>query len=249
MKPKMNRGRLVLLIPALLLLAVMADAADNSILFTPPESIVTGAGDSLIIHLALDSAVTDVHGYRVKFKFDTTVLHLDTAMITPTWQSGGNSFFRYKDSLEIDGATGDSNYYYDLSSYYLGQNLSIDGYGEIVRIKFTALKSGASFLYFDFTLVQDGMLNIVTDSIKNAWIFVCPLPPDYAFFGDFDKSGRVDIGDLTFLIGYLFIQGPPPAPIVLLGDVNCDGMVDIGDLTKMIDYLFISFSPLCNPCP
>ncbi|MBI5265765.1 MAG: hypothetical protein HY851_00895 [candidate division Zixibacteria bacterium] len=52
-----------------------------------------------------------------------------------------------------------------------------------------------------------------------------------------------DIADLTYLISFLFLSGPPP-PVWSQG--NCDGLpgIDIGDLTALIDYLFISFSPL-----
>ncbi|UCC45715.1 MAG: hypothetical protein JSU65_07285 [Candidatus Zixiibacteriota bacterium] len=223
-------------------------AADTSIIFTPPETIVGDVGEQAVVYLALDSGLAGVHGYRVKFKFDTTVLHLDTIVTTPEWNAVGAYFFSYKDSLEVDSATGDSNWYYDVSSYYLGQGLEIDGYANIAELTFSAHREGASFLYFDYVLVQDGQLNAITDSVEIAMIFVCPLPEGYSFLGDFDQSGRVDIGDLTFLIQYLFIQGPPPSPTVLMGDVNCDGVVDIGDLTRIIDYLFISFSSLCDLC-
>ncbi|HUV29468.1 MAG TPA: SBBP repeat-containing protein [Acidobacteriota bacterium] len=61
---------------------------------------------------------------------------------------------------------------------------------------------------------------------------------------DGDPGEIVDIGDLTRLIGYLFIsQDPLGCP----GEANIDGdeagVVDIGDLTKLIDYLFISNTP------
>jgi len=62
---------------------------------------------------------------------------------------------------------------------------------------------------------------------------------------DGDPQGIVDIGDLTFLIRYLFI--PPPAAPDCMEEANIDGdeagVVDIGDLTALIDYLFISATP------
>ncbi len=66
--------------------------------------------------------------------------------------------------------------------------------------------------------------------------------------GDTDFNGDVDIGDLTQLIGYLFINGGEPRPVAESGDYNCDDIIDIGDLTKLIGYLFSSgaTSP-CNP--
>lgn len=56
---------------------------------------------------------------------------------------------------------------------------------------------------------------------------------------DNDPEEIVDIGDLTALIGYLFV---PPFPVpVCMEEANIDaiGTVDIGDLTALINYLFI----------
>ncbi|HUV65636.1 MAG TPA: dockerin type I repeat-containing protein, partial [Sedimentisphaerales bacterium] len=62
---------------------------------------------------------------------------------------------------------------------------------------------------------------------------------------DGDPQGIVDIGDLTFLIRYLFI--PPTVPPDCMEEANIDGdeagVIDIGDLTALIDYLFISNTP------
>ena len=62
---------------------------------------------------------------------------------------------------------------------------------------------------------------------------------------DGDEEGIVDIGDLTALIGYLFI--PPNEEPACLMEANVDGdeagVVDIGDLTALISYLFIPPNP------
>ncbi|MBU0983171.1 MAG: hypothetical protein KKA42_04835 [candidate division Zixibacteria bacterium] len=67
-------------------------------------------------------------------------------------------------------------------------------------------------------------------------------------YGDVTFDGGVDVGDLTGLISYLFIQGSEPLPTEESGNFDCEGVVDVGDLTDLISYLFISFvnSP-CNP--
>jgi len=64
--------------------------------------------------------------------------------------------------------------------------------------------------------------------------------------GDFDGDAVVDISDLTDLISYLFLGGPPPSPESRL-ELDCIAPVDISDLTALIDYLFISLSPLSCP--
>jgi hypothetical protein len=47
----------------------------------------------------------------------------------------------------------------------------------------------------------------------------------------------VDIGDVVYLINYLFKHGPTPVPFIE-GDTNCDGNIDVGDVIILINYLF-----------
>ncbi|HUV31322.1 MAG TPA: dockerin type I domain-containing protein [Acidobacteriota bacterium] len=68
----------------------------------------------------------------------------------------------------------------------------------------------------------------------------------YDLRGDVNADGIIDIGDITYLIRYLFIDGPDPIPIFLVGDVNCDGTVDVGDLSLLIRYLFVDDQPPCD---
>jgi hypothetical protein len=63
--------------------------------------------------------------------------------------------------------------------------------------------------------------------------------------GDCTEDGIIDVGDLTYLINYLFIGGPAPYPIQT-GDVNSDGVLDIADAVHLINYLFLGGS---LPCP
>jgi hypothetical protein len=55
--------------------------------------------------------------------------------------------------------------------------------------------------------------------------------------GDANADGIVDIGDVVYLISYLYRGGPPPTPPEV-GDTNCDGIVDIGDVVRLIGYLY-----------
>jgi len=66
--------------------------------------------------------------------------------------------------------------------------------------------------------------------------------------GDANFDGLIDIGDVTYLIAYLFISGDEPVPIIESGNYDCDNGVDISDLTSIIRFLFIDGSPSpCNP--
>jgi len=65
--------------------------------------------------------------------------------------------------------------------------------------------------------------------------------------GDLDHGGAVDVGDLTWLVDYLFFSGSEPVPF-LSGDVTCDGVVDIGDLSALVEFLFYSGAAPCSGC-
>jgi len=55
--------------------------------------------------------------------------------------------------------------------------------------------------------------------------------------GDVNGDGEVDLGDVLFLVSYLYKQGPAPEPIER-GDVNGDGVIDLGDILYLVSYLY-----------
>ena len=66
------------------------------------------------------------------------------------------------------------------------------------------------------------------------WFFT--TAPEY-IRGDANGDGVIDVGDVVYLINYLYKNGPPPVPIEA-GDANCDDVVDVGDVVYLINYLF-----------
>ncbi len=60
--------------------------------------------------------------------------------------------------------------------------------------------------------------------------------------GDVNRDRVIDVGDVVYLINYLFKTGTAPSPLEA-GDVNCDDIVDIGDVVFIINYLFKSGPP------
>ena len=58
------------------------------------------------------------------------------------------------------------------------------------------------------------------------------------------RMEAVNVGDITYMMNYLFSNGSPSCPYHAT-DINCDGVVDIGDVVCLINYLFIN-GPL--PC-
>ena len=64
--------------------------------------------------------------------------------------------------------------------------------------------------------------------------------------GDANGDGVIDIGDVVYVINYLFREGLAPDPLEA-GNVNGDEMVDIGDVVYLINYLFREGPPPCEP--
>jgi hypothetical protein len=63
--------------------------------------------------------------------------------------------------------------------------------------------------------------------------------------GDANNDSLVDIGDVVFLINYLFKTGPEPC-VGGAADANGDLQIDVGDVVYMINYLFKSGLPPCE---
>ena len=60
--------------------------------------------------------------------------------------------------------------------------------------------------------------------------------------GDVNGDRIIDVGDVVYLINYLFKSGTAPNPLAA-GDVTCDSVVDIGDVVFIINYLFKNGPP------
>ncbi len=58
--------------------------------------------------------------------------------------------------------------------------------------------------------------------------------------GDVNADKVIDVGDVVYLINYLYKGGPAPTctPITACGDINSDSLVDIGDVVYLINYLY-----------
>jgi hypothetical protein len=121
----------------------------------------------------------------------------------------------------IEGPSGPEklgNALYD-SKFYCNQNHGWDHYYEY--------KNMFDYnLYGDPALVREGTVPT----------FLC---------GDVNADKQVDVGDVIYLVNYLFVGGSAPecTPITSCGDANVDGEVDAGDAIYLVNYLFIGGSP------
>ncbi|MFH1373649.1 MAG: thrombospondin type 3 repeat-containing protein [bacterium] len=64
--------------------------------------------------------------------------------------------------------------------------------------------------------------------------------------GDVDYSGACDVGDLTYLVAYLFQGGPEPL-CMEAADIDGSSSIDVADLAYLVAYLFLG-GPAPPPC-
>jgi hypothetical protein len=63
--------------------------------------------------------------------------------------------------------------------------------------------------------------------------------------GDANADGIIDVGDVIYLVNYLYRHGTAPDPQAL-GDCNCDDLINLGDVVYLVSYLFKGGPP--PPC-
>ncbi len=81
---------------------------------------------------------------------------------------------------------------------------------------------------------------IFKDPQANSWMPQVVPSQDHiepSLVGDVNRDGQMDLGDIVFLINYLYKGGPPP-DFLEQGDVNGDSVVDLGDVVYLINYLY-----------
>ena len=56
--------------------------------------------------------------------------------------------------------------------------------------------------------------------------------------GDVQGDGIVNVGDVVYLVSYLYKSGPEPVCPSERGDVNNDGVINVGDVVYLVSYLY-----------
>jgi hypothetical protein len=62
-------------------------------------------------------------------------------------------------------------------------------------------------------------------------------PTSYYMKGDPNTDKKINIGDVTYLINFVFNNGKQPIPMDA-GDTNDDGKINVGDIGYLINYIF-----------
>jgi hypothetical protein len=93
-------------------------------------------------------------------------------------------------------------------------------------------------------VAQDVMINgwiyheCIGTSLDLAFVITGHEGVPIVICGDVNNNGVVNLGDVVYLIAYLYKGGPAPVPSLCVGDVNNDNAVALGDLVYMITYLY-----------
>lgn len=112
--------------------------------------------------------------------------------------------------------------------------------------------SDSSTVAIDTTTQGNNQLRLVTSQAvgyvpiwKKATCSVClhSSPP-----GDANCSGNISLGDVIYLVNYLFKQWAPPC-CYSLGDGNCSGTITLGDAILLVNYIFNKGGPVPQYCP
>jgi hypothetical protein len=60
--------------------------------------------------------------------------------------------------------------------------------------------------------------------------------------GDVNADGIINVGDVVYLVNYLYKGGSEPCPVEA-GDVTSDGIVNVGDVVYLVNYLYKGGDP------
>ncbi len=85
--------------------------------------------------------------------------------------------------------------------------------------------------YYSYTPQFSGMYATYEPRVTHSTLTIC-FPR-----GDCDGDSDVTVGDITYLVEYLFNGGLPSTPLEA-ADVDCGGDVNVGDITYLVQYLF-----------
>lgn len=139
----------------------------------------------------------------------------------------------YAETLLAKG--GVAPYVWELESGTLPNGLVLDS--------LTGLISGIPTVQdsFDFTVKATDSSNPNKTDTQELYILVTEVQ---YIRGDANHDLVVDVGDVIYIVNYLYANGPEPLPLES-ADVNCDGIVNISDVVYLVNYLFKGGPPLC----
>jgi len=105
------------------------------------------------------------------------------------------------------------------------------------------------FSWIDITTSLDTINNIVCGITSTLSPFVLTIPSFICDCepGNVNADETINIFDITYIISFLYIEGPAPIPYELCnGDPNKDCTCNIFDITYLISFLYLTGPPPCT---
>ncbi|MCK4404011.1 MAG: agmatine deiminase family protein [candidate division Zixibacteria bacterium] len=161
--------------------------------------------------------------------FDAHVFHITGENVPPQIVSADSFVYATYESLRYYPEIYDPDdsvhqiTYLDIPSWCVVQNDTL--WGEVPDTP----------LVESFTLIVEDLFHADTQTVV-VCTYIC---------GDANRDQQIDIGDVVYLINYLYRGGSEPLPTEA-GDCNRDEIVDLGDVVYLINYLYRDGPPPCG---
>lgn len=148
-----------------------------------------------------------------------------------------------KSFVQYDGNLKHATYFFNPGADVQNPTLA-PGSGAVLSLWFTPRASGDSTIiaiepYNTYVPEFGSFQGTYSPIISSGSVFL-----DLCMAGDVNDDGEgPDISDLTFLVTYLFADGPPPPDLRQANTNGLDG-IDLSDLTLLVNHLFVDQSPV-----
>ena len=139
---------------------IMSRPASSTMLSISPQTISGTAGQDFTINVSV-SKVTDLYGWQLKLRWNTTILDVVNAAEGTFLKSRGNTFFH-----QIINETG----YIVLDCTLLGDVLGVNGSGVLATIQFHVKESGNCDLDFYDTVLINSLEQPITHTVKDGHV-------------------------------------------------------------------------------
>ena len=138
----------------------------------------------------------------------------------------GTNGVAYAETLNVVGGT--PPYHWQFVGGDLPYGLAFDTATAVI----SGTPNWAATFYFTIKVTDTG-----TPEFTDARGYALTVNEPGAIYGDADGNGVINVGDVVYLIDYIFNGGPAPDPL-WTGDCDCNGLVNIADVVYLINYVF-----------
>jgi len=223
-----------------LLLGALPGTGNAQLVFVDSATTVVCSDSIFWVDVQVDSMVKFIHSYQCLMYIDTSKVHLDS-VIRGTILNGHSFDFGW----EYNRPGYPDSLFFGASIFGAGD--FVNGPGQLARIWLSTKREGDTPVAFGRCVLLDTSSQAEPMEVTTEDGQIIVLGPGYPI-GDANDDDVVDLGDILYLISYLYKGGPEPLPLWIVGDVNCDILVDLGDLLYLINYLYKDGLKPCDPC-